>query len=534
MNKFIKSLFLMIPIGIVSSQNIVSYANDNSKLIIKETNNNSNQTTLTVDNDDFKQIRLPDGNWVKGGHAKFTVTKNGNYDFLGITNDGNYISNSFAVTNLKNDLLTTGSTNVKLALSSTDTLSGVESMCFKNDGDKDWSKYEPYNNSKDWTLKDGDGIKTVFAKFKDKAGNESVEVFDNIYLDKKGPDIQRVLINRGEEWSKSSSVTVDVYASDNRSNISYFLLKSDESNDWIRIDNTNNNQHYFDGSRHQFIWKFKNIMNSNHSISIKAVDEFGNIGNIGSDSIKIDTMPPFCSISINNGASKIASKKVNLDISYEDWGGAISSIEIVENDKTYKLPNVKETGDKLTIPWTLSTGNKAQVKIVATDKAGNVATAYSNVVDLFNLNVSYFKLTNVVNPKYPNFKPLTWSFAPQKMVSGGNISFNLGYSFDVDSSIKAILNGDYTIEVIGDNNYHKVINTKFDSVKNNEFIGTVTLPNDAPNGSKVYISSKIEGQYSDGGDTYRQEAFFPAKNEKALIGTIEKNINNDIIFNQTV
>ena len=66
--------------------------------------------------------------------------------------------------------------------------SGVTQMRFSNDG-TNWSVWEPFANSKEWTVSEGDGEKTVHVQFKDAAGNESDTAQDIIVLDKTPPKV---------------------------------------------------------------------------------------------------------------------------------------------------------------------------------------------------------------------------------------------------------------------------------------------------------------------------------------------------------
>jgi hypothetical protein len=74
---------------------------------------------------------------------------------------------------------------VTLYLSAEDNKSGVgpdSKMSFSNDN-QEWSTPEPFNPTKSWILSFGDGIKTVYAKFCDEAGNWMNEpVSDSIEL----------------------------------------------------------------------------------------------------------------------------------------------------------------------------------------------------------------------------------------------------------------------------------------------------------------------------------------------------------------
>jgi hypothetical protein len=64
---------------------------------------------------------------------------------------------------------TTSSTSITLSISATDDTSGVAQMCFSN-ANSVWSNWETYSTSKTWDLQEGDGQKTINAKFMDNAG----------------------------------------------------------------------------------------------------------------------------------------------------------------------------------------------------------------------------------------------------------------------------------------------------------------------------------------------------------------------------
>ena len=82
----------------------------------------------------------------------------------------------------------TNNANVTLTLSATDNSGTVAQMQFSNDGTT-YSTPEAYATTKTWTLTSGDGTKTVYAKFKDPAGNWSAPVSDTIVLDATPPTI---------------------------------------------------------------------------------------------------------------------------------------------------------------------------------------------------------------------------------------------------------------------------------------------------------------------------------------------------------
>jgi len=79
----------------------------------------------------------------------------------------------------------TNSTSVTLTLSCSDAY-GCSQMQFSND-DVTYSTPGAYAATKAWTLTSGDGIRTVYVKFKDTAGNCSAAFSDTILLDTSAP-----------------------------------------------------------------------------------------------------------------------------------------------------------------------------------------------------------------------------------------------------------------------------------------------------------------------------------------------------------
>jgi hypothetical protein len=77
---------------------------------------------------------------------------------------------------------TTSNPLVTLALSATDALSTVSDMSLSNDG-AIWSAWQPYTTSAPWTMTSGNGLKTIYTRFRDAAGNVSANATDTITLE---------------------------------------------------------------------------------------------------------------------------------------------------------------------------------------------------------------------------------------------------------------------------------------------------------------------------------------------------------------
>ncbi len=76
----------------------------------------------------------------------------------------------------------TNSGSVTLTLSATDAI-GVTQMQISNDSIFTGATWETYATTKAWTLTSGDGVKAVYARFRDAAANTSVTASDTITLD---------------------------------------------------------------------------------------------------------------------------------------------------------------------------------------------------------------------------------------------------------------------------------------------------------------------------------------------------------------
>ena len=98
----------------------------------------------------------------------------------------------------------TNNPNVTLALSCSDD-SGCAQMQFSNDNVA-YSGPEPYAITRAWTLASGDGVKTVYVKFKDTQGNWSAGYSSTILLDTTLPTT--TASPAGETYNSAQSVTL--------------------------------------------------------------------------------------------------------------------------------------------------------------------------------------------------------------------------------------------------------------------------------------------------------------------------------------
>jgi YD repeat-containing protein len=120
----------------------------------------------------------------------------------------------------------TNSPSVTLTISANDD-SGLTEMCISNT--TSCSSWGAYTTSKTWDLLSGDEEKTVYIWFKDGAGNVNNTPFsDSIILDTTPPR-GSILINTGDSYTNTTSVTLTLSASDTGSGILQMCISNTSS-----------------------------------------------------------------------------------------------------------------------------------------------------------------------------------------------------------------------------------------------------------------------------------------------------------------
>src|SRR5439155_4881509 len=107
----------------------------------------------------------------------------------------------------------TTSPTVTLTLTCTDNVACTE-MQIAVDGTADTEPWEPFAASKGVTLTPGDGRKTVAVRFKDRAGNVSLQATAWIIFDTTAPT-GTITINGGAPFTASPVVTLTLKCTDN-------------------------------------------------------------------------------------------------------------------------------------------------------------------------------------------------------------------------------------------------------------------------------------------------------------------------------
>ncbi|MWV47538.1 hypothetical protein GRF59_28580 [Paenibacillus sp. HJL G12] len=131
----------------------------------------------------------------------------------------------------------TNVTDVALTLTSNDgnNGSGVVEMRFSNSG-SNWGSWEPVATTKLWSLEPGDGEKTIYVQFKDKAGNVSGTIHDVIKLDQTIPT-GTIVINSGAATTSSKLVTLTLTSTDGVGSGVTEMRFSEDNLTWLNWEN---------------------------------------------------------------------------------------------------------------------------------------------------------------------------------------------------------------------------------------------------------------------------------------------------------
>jgi len=357
--------------------NITLTADDAKEVMISEDNSftgatwetysNSKEYTLSNTTEGTKTIYVKmrdyahyEGEVLSSSLTYDKTSPNGSVTF----NSGDEITNNLEAT---------------LTLSASDSLSGVTSMMVSNSSSFSGSTWESYSTSKDWTLSTGDGIKTVYVKFKDAAGNISTIYTDTITLDTGIPEgpitVEEGITHEETLYVKEEIVTLNLEGTDELSEIVLMMISEDpnfEGGSWESYSNTKDwNLSQGDGIK---------------VIYVKYRDGAGNESQIYSLSLIFDTQT-----TIN--LSKIGNQDFNSDITtwdtietkptFQGTGevDATVTISIHSNQEITGTATVDSEGNWSYTPETALALGEHTIDISSQDIAGNTD-------DLnFNLNV---------------------------------------------------------------------------------------------------------------------------------------------------
>ena len=239
---------------------------------------------------------------------------------------------------------------------------GASEMMLSNEPTFQTAVYEPYAERKKWILSGDDGAKSVFARFKDKAGNVSDPIHDEVVLDRLAPYNIKLTINKGAETTNHPDKIVvlnpsatDAVAMQLSSSTSFTKVR------WVPYSNKNNN------------WQLPGE-DGKKTVYVRFRDAAGNISDVTSASITLDRTPPLIgSVKINGGdrITNNADKSIVLEIEAKDVTEMMISNRFDFKDGNWEAYATKRE-------WTLTGPDGLKtVYIKFRDRIGNVSRVAS-------------------------------------------------------------------------------------------------------------------------------------------------------------
>jgi parallel beta-helix repeat protein len=281
----------------------------------------------------------------------------------------------------------TNSLLVTLTLEATDKAgeqegSGVAAMRFSNDG-RSWSEWEPFQERRsDWDLAayggdEGLGAKTVYAQFKDRAGNESTSVSATITVIAAGPPPAPLNLRVSPDgWTNNNSFMIDWENPRHPSGITAAWYKIGEEpvspEDGIRTtEKPFAVRATIEGGQPVYVWLEDGVGNKDHR-------------NRTSVTLHYDGTSPTGNLIIDGGAAETRSLRVTLTIEAEDKGGSGLAEMRFSNDG--QIWSEWEPFQETRRGWDLSAYGGSEEEGTKTvwgqlkDRAGNISEPFGNAI----------------------------------------------------------------------------------------------------------------------------------------------------------
>ncbi len=368
------------PTGSLVINNGNTYTNTNLiTLSISATDTESSVTEMQIsENSDFsgssyepfdttKSFNLTAGNGTKTVYIRFKDTA----DNESIAYSDTIIYDNALPTGtifIQSGAIYTSTTSVNIELSAIDATTSVTHMILSLNSDFSGASYEAFATSKSFTLSTGDGVKTVYVKFRDSANNESVSYSDPITLDTTAPN-GSISINGGAANTTVVGITLSINATDTSSSVEEMIVSESSS---------------FSGATYESYDTSKSFTlssdNGVKTVYIRFKDSLGNTSTTYSDTITLDNIGPTGGIIINDGNQFTNSTDVTLSIdaadSFNDTEEMIISLNSDFSGASYEG---YATSKSLTIS---SMAGSQLVYIKFRDNLNNESAVYSDAITL--------------------------------------------------------------------------------------------------------------------------------------------------------
>ncbi len=228
--------------------------------------------------------------------------------------------------------------------------------------DATWIKYA--DNYKNWKLSSGDGLKNIYVKFADEAGNQTETFRQKITLDRKISSENTFVINQDNRFTNEQQVTLD------------FKCISEVSEMMISMKPDFIFPARWETFALQKKW-YLNLPDGNKIIYVKFRDKAGNETQPVQNNIILDTEAPIPHyIQINRGATAVDGTRVTLYTKVKD----VKQMKISNQPLMDNLDWVPYFSEK---NWTLSGVGLQKIYIIFQDAAGNISKPFYDEITAY-------------------------------------------------------------------------------------------------------------------------------------------------------
>src|SRR5690606_10348543 len=234
------------------------------------------------------------------------------------------------------------------------------------------ASWEAAASSRAFELSAGDGVKTVYVRLRDTAGNATGSYNDTIWLDTTPPTGATLAIVGNPSAVSSTSVSLTLGATGAAT---------------IELAN---NSAFTGASTIAYTTSASHTLTSGDGLKTvyaRYCDDAGNCSAAASVSVVLDTVAPSGGLLINNGASSTTNRSATLTISASDTGSGIAGMRL-QNDTATGIGGTSLLAFEPSRSWTLSgAGAESATKTVylqLVDAAGNTSTVASDSIGLDN------------------------------------------------------------------------------------------------------------------------------------------------------
>ncbi|WP_198360488.1 Ig-like domain-containing protein [Thermincola potens] len=318
-------------------------------------------------------------------NATYTATVSGARDLNGNTQD---VSRTWTFTTepdkyppsgtitIKNGDTWTNSRLVTLTLSATDPNAGIVSMMrFSNDG-VNWGPWEAYMTGRDWSLTEGDGLKTVYVQFRDSYGNISGVASDTINLDTTPPQLT---LNAVVSPTNVNSQTVNGNVYDqNSATVFVYTPDTDASDGSATVVNS---------TSPSGTWNYNiiSLVPGPNSVKVTATDPAGNVTTVTSSIYYDMVVPAVTAVSPADKATQVSvNTLITADFSEPMQAATINGTTVTVKDSANNTVSgtVSYSGNRMTFTPGSALAVDTQYTVTITtgvrDLAGNgLAANYS-------------------------------------------------------------------------------------------------------------------------------------------------------------